>query len=332
MGVGFLGAAALQTSYEVEPAELAWEELSPAHFDLRWAVPRYRGVPGRDLARELEDLAGAGAFGDLAHGVTDVPEAYRAPYLQNRTPEALSHRAEAVRELLLDARLLSADWDPTDDEPDDGFLQGESWPLAGEGAPWNDLRVDPVAEQGAVFVRCDLSTWKETENDFPRFHEDVGAEYEEVWPVDGTHFRGVDPDGGAFEAHAAFLRRDLPFPFGGYSFELELLARLDEQGRVVTQVYSTSDDFHWMAGRDVCLPVMTTEGRPVGLIVTRALGFDLDGVPDRGHHRVESIRGALGNLKRRAEALFRERGGEFGPLEGVLPDYPVRGDGERRTR
>ena len=106
----------------------------------------------------------------------------------------------------------------------------------------------------------------------------------------------------------------------------------------MTDIYSTSDDFYWLAGRDVYLPVETSDGELVAYLAVRHYGFDLDGVPDKGKNRREALRASLGNLRRKAEAIFAESGGVMRPERsedpgdsetasprGAVPEFPVRG-------
>ena len=121
------------------------------------------------------------------------------------------------------------------------------------------------------------------------------------------------------------FRCNLPFPFSGYTCDLRVLNRLDGDGHLVTDIYSKSKDFHWMAGRDVFIPVRTSDGRWVATLAVRLFGFDLDGVPDRDGHRRAALRGSLGNLKRDAEASFAARNEPPRTVEGALPPFVVHG-------
>lgn len=43
----------------------------------------------------------------------------------------------------------------------------------------------------------------------------------------------------------------------------------DDDGHLVTDIYSTSENSYWMAGRDVFVPVTTSAGEFVGMLVAR---------------------------------------------------------------
>ena len=116
----------------------------------------------------------------------------------------------------------------------------------------------------------------------------------------------------------------LPFPFGGYTCDLRILNRLDGEGRLVTDIHSTSRGFHWMAGRDVFLPLYDADGEWVAMVMLRQFGFDLKGVPDKAKHRRAALRGGVGNLKLGAERRFPGQGGEP-VVRGEVPTFVVRG-------
>ena len=57
-------------------------------------------------------------------------------------------------------------------------------------------------------------------------------------------------------------------------------------------------------------------------LLVRLYGFDIDDVPEGGGG---GRRGSLGNVKRRAEKLLVERGGETSARTEVLPMFRLRG-------
>lgn len=324
---GVPGARATGEGFEVEPRELAWSELAERAFDPRWRLPPRR-TSGTDLRAAMVELAALRfevadadgttlrSFGDLARAAGPLGADERRAWLDDllrRAPEALAGEQATLRELLLDDQLFDRRWNPDDDLPRDGFVHADAWDLAELGAPWNDLGVTPLAEQGACFVRTDAATWKAVESDYRRYFDHVGVAYESLHPKRGTHYRGTDPDGLPFWTYRLHARCDLPFPFGDYKMDVHVLNHA-EGGRLVCDVYSTSEDFHWLAGQDVFVPVAASDGAPVGLLVVRVYGFDLDGVPDKPAHRRAALRSALGNLRRAVERVERD------------PDSPRPGD------
>lgn len=325
---------------EVAPTPLAWEELSPQVFDLGWRLPRVRTAEGQDLLAELERLValrfearGPGgetfrSLADLAHAITSVERP--GPWLDRvlGSAPALERRwGKALRQLLLQDQLLAKRWDPGRDGARDGLLMGEAWELSEEGAPWDSFEVEATAQQGAALIRADLATIKRLENDYRLYPENAGADYEEIYPVAGGHQRGKDPRGEDFAAVQLYFRCELPLWYPDYSCDLRMLTCLDETRRVECHIYSKSEDFYWLAGRDVFLPLRSSdspESAPRGYLVVRQYGFDLEGVPDGESNVREALRGSLGNLKRRAEAAAQ--GAPLtDPSELSVPPFAVRG-------
>jgi len=230
-----------------------------------------------------------------------------------------------IRQLLSDGGLEAREWNPDDDRKDDGILLADPWRLDKEGSRWSDLTADGRVEQAAAFVKADLDTIKQLENDYTHYRSHVGPEYEAIFPVSGSHYRGTDPRGNDFATLRLFFECDLPFPFGSYKADVRILNWIDDRGRFVTDIYSDSDDFNWFVGRDVFLPVETSAGEPVGWVVVRLFGFDIDNVPDKPDHRQAALRSSLGNLKRKAERRFREASFEIDDVEPKVPDFRVLG-------
>lgn len=334
-----LALAFFGESYAVEPRPLEWAELGPETFDPRWQLPAARRDGGEDLVADIEALVawrfdGAPAraptcLGDLVAASADVEAQNRDEWLdslEGRFPELFALHGEAFSELLLDERLFSRKWKPKDDHARDGMLLAdEGWDLAATGAPWKRFGSATV-EQGAVLIRADAATLRELENDYRTYPSDVGATYEWIRPLRAGFRTGTDPEGLAFAIVRFGMRNDLPFPFGSYEAEVFNLYRTDRLGRLVTDVYSLSEDLHWAAGRDVHLPVHTSAGEQVATVIVRLYGFDLDGIPDARRHRRTELRRNFGNLKRKAEARFRAERRSFAPDPGHVPDFPVWGE------
>lgn len=324
-----LALAALGTSFEVEALPLAREQLSPAVFDLGRLLPAERSK-GRDLVREMRALVALRfeaadadgrdlrCFGDLLRASLQLDGEARERWLDDlgrRAPELFAAWGADLRELLLDDHLRSKRWNPDRDDARDGMVLAEGWNLADEGQPpWSELRRAPVVEQAATVFRADLATIKEVENDYRHYPDNVGSDYLAIYPLEGSHYRGE-----GFDALSIYFRCDLPFPFFDYECELHILNEIGPGGGLVTHIYSTSRDFHWLAGRDVLLPVEASDGAWVAFLLVRQFGFDLDGVPDGPKHRRAALRGSLGNLKRKSESRFLELGVEPRVLAGVPP-------------
>ena len=297
--------------YEVPARPATWDELSPDRFDRAMFLPE-DCRPGDDLLARMRallalefELDGARRnFGDLvrlAHALEPGQRYAWLDRLAQRAPELVATWGVELRELLLDGGLSRPEWDPADDRGDDGILMGAGWEPQGCAWPRPDRTLAPRFEQAAVLYRADLATIKLVENDYRDYTEHVGADFDTIYPVRDDHLEGEDEAGQPFRYLSLYSRSDLPFPFSGYSCDLRILNRVDADGNLRTDIYSPSEDFHYMAGCDQFLPVEDSDGATVAYLAVRDFGFDIDGVPDRAKHRREALRATLGNLKRKAE-------------------------------
>ncbi|MFT7669807.1 MAG: hypothetical protein ACI8X5_002514 [Planctomycetota bacterium] len=306
--------------FEVKAKKLSWEKLSPNVFDRKWILPEPRTVPGPNLLAEMRSLIALRfdilapdgnryrCFGDLVAAANDLNHQARQDWLDLLAPVLSADFENDLGKLIFDERLHSEEWKPSKSHAHDGLLLGSSWNMEREKkGPWSEVDVRPLMEQAAILLRADLANVKSIENDYRAYPDNVGMDYEEIYPVDGSYFVGSDSDSRPFSTLSLRFRCDLPFPFTTYSTLLRILNRFDESGVLYTDIYSTSNDFYWMAGRDVFLPVTTTDGEWVAFLLVRHFGFDLDGVPDGSDDRQEALRSSLGNLKRNSERLYRNR-------------------------
>jgi hypothetical protein len=101
--------------------------------------------------------------------------------------------------------------------------------------------------------------------------------------------------------------------------------RLDERGRLVSDVAAVGEDFYWLAGQDFYLPLERANGEFVAMLYVRRFGTDLRGVPDKGEHLEAGCRQGMGGLKREAEELWRERGTREPLVRGQVPTFDVHG-------
>jgi len=235
-----------------------------------------------------------------------------------------------LSELLCDEKLRGRKWDPDDDDPCDGIffarpLSMKKWNLA----PWSKLDGSRLVQQGCTLIHADFEAIKAAENDYTTYSKRVGSAYEEIYPVADGFVRGVDDRQNPFSALKVFFRCDLPFPFTGYDCDLRILNRTDSQGFFASDIYSTSRDFLWMAGRDVFIPVRTSDGTWVGTLLVRLFGFDLRAVPDGDGDRQAGLRSSLGSLKRDSEAEFARSGGRPRTVEKTTPLFEVVGGKSR---
>lgn len=332
----------------VLPRQVTWDELASA-FDPAYLLPDdlkmsadERG-PAVDLARTMRRLASE-VYPDKS-GVAGVPTcfgdvivAYRAAHgdvaagrealarVAKRNPLLWKDLEPWAAELLCDARFRAKGWDPDRDDACDGFAYARPFTLEGRTEKaWKKRDGADLVQQAAVLIEADLEAIKSAEFDFRTFHSRPGANYERVGPVADSYVVGQDPRGAPFSALRFLFESDLPFPFSTFTCDLHVLNRVDAQQRLVCDVYSTSKDFHWLAGRDHYFPVRTSTGAWVATLVVRWSGFDLRGVPDDDGARAGALRSNLGGLKRDAEAAFRAYGGPPRTVEKTWPAFEVHG-------
>ncbi|MCA8979134.1 MAG: hypothetical protein KDC14_03835 [Planctomycetes bacterium] len=325
------------TVFTVAERPLEWDELSEETFDPRWMLPAAPPEGQPNLLAEMEQLA------DLRFGL-DAPDGTRLEtlgdflaasrgmdfeqrsawwnQLQAQRPELFAEWGSRLFLLTFDDFLVGLDWKPSKEHARDGIIEGQQWTLGEEaGAPWSELSGDVRLNQAALWIDADLAAIKQVENDYASYPDHVGADFEAIYPLENTAWRGRDAERGEFSGLRLYFRCDLPFPFSDYECDLHMLNRRDARGRLVTDIYSTSADFHWLAGRDVFLPLFTSGGEPAGHLLVRVYGFDLAGVPDRDHHRMDALRASVGNLKRLAQAVPTAT--DTAP--DAIPRYAIRG-------
>lgn len=329
----------------VAPRTVEWAEMVRTVFDPTWILPG--GLPlaedeeglGWELGAELPprvslvvepspgDPGAPRSFGDLAvlaRGLDPAQLAALLERVERAQPELWRAIGAFAGELLRDDGLRGAGWDPGRDCADDGLLMARPLTLEGLASePWKSIRGSRFVQQAAAFVRADAEAIKAAENDYTRYTGRAGTSYESIEAVEGSYLRGLDPAGRPFAALAVRFESDLPFPFSSYECDLRILNRLREDGRLTCDIASPSRDFHWMAGRDLFVPVFSSDGAFQGELVVRLFGFDLRGVPDGDDARRGGLRASLGSLKREAEELFRGRAEVPLASGGQVPDFRV---------
>lgn len=331
--------------------DVPWTVLTARVFDPRWTLPETRAAPSAgpdeppvDLRERFADLLARrfGADGDdpRVRSFGDAHRAVRAlekdakgrnAFLARLRTERLPLWVEAGEEFEQTAQdqfLRSASWTPATDHFADGMLFGRPFrPDASRTAPWTRLD-EPTVQQAAAMFFADATAILEAENDYAAYPAHVGSTYEWIHAVRGSHLRAKDPAGRVATALRVLFRSDLPFPYTTYDCDLRILHRVDSRGRIATDIYSTSADFHWLAGQDTLFPVETSDGEWTGTLVVRVFGFDMVGVPDGESEVREAIRSSLGNLKRGAEERFRRHvaaGGAPRHDPATVPDVAVTG-------
>lgn len=331
-------------TYQDERFEVVPESVSggigETSFDPLWRLPpvpegqvdlvaRSRQMLGARYEVQLPGGGQARCFGDLIRAGLAIEGSRRGAWLDQLEAESSARSMPyryAIRQLLQDDFFRGGDWDPEESKSTDGFWEGPGWkPTAAmlEDPPWGEVDVGVRLEQATVFIAADLGSIKAAENDYSAYPDDVGAEYDWIYPVDDAYVRD---ENDAFAALEIDFKCDLPFPFTGYRCELKILNEIDPLGCLVTHIYSTSDDFHYMVGKDVFLPVDTSDGARLGYLLVRDFGFDLDNIPDGAKHRRAGLRSSLGNLRIKAEKIQQESGREISPVSlDRVPDFRLIG-------
>jgi len=331
----------------VRPTSSTWAELVRDGFDVAWILPedlpvaRDEGAgPAVNLVEDarrllaLKDEApglAPATFGDAVLAIRRAgggAEARERVFAELRaTRPALARELEpALRELLADETLRGTAWDPERDDARDGLWFARPLTLERlQTAPWSRLEGSKLVQQAAALVFADLDAIKAAENDYRAYPARPAAAYEAIYPIVGSHRRGLDPRGAPFASLRIHFRCDLPFPFSEYRCDLSILNRTGRDGTLRCDIVSTSRDFLWLAGRDTFLSVRASDGTWVGTLVVRWFGFDLRGVPDGDDARRAGLRSSLGSLKREAEALFTASGARPRTTDGRVPNFDVRG-------
>ncbi len=277
----------------------------------RSVVARVAAITTARLAADPagDAIARASCIGDLVAWIRGRPESERDSALARVLAERKDLTAdgrEALGEWMRVASLRDPEWTPDDDHGDDGLWQPDSLEFDSDlGIPGGDS--DGMRfRQGAALYFADLATIKAHERDFAHYPDRAGTTYRSIGLVaDSTRFLEIEGQGAVLAYHVVFIS-DLPFPFGEYTCDLAVMDRRDAKGRLRCDIHSASEDFHWMAGCDVYLPLRSSDGKLVAWVIARIFGFDLDDVPDADSDRATALRGSLLNLKRESERSTAE--------------------------
>ncbi|MBL8858330.1 MAG: hypothetical protein JNL28_07505 [Planctomycetes bacterium] len=336
-------AAVTPFGVELTPRSVEWTAVERTVFPAAWVLPAAVWSPSeasRALPHSLRDLAverfeapekatWMSSVGDmvLEHrrrgGSRSALDALLAE-LKAERPGVHAVVAPLLAEVLVADALRRKGWDPDVKDRDDGVFFG---PMLERNkttvGPWKDQKGTLAFHQAATFIRADLDAILKALHDYPALARDPGTSYEKIDPRADTFVVGLDPQIGPFAALRLSIRSDLPFPFSHYDLDLGILHRLDAEKHLVTYVFSPSNDFYWLAGQDFHYPVRSAAGEWVGTLLVRISGFDLRGVPDGEDDRKLGTLTALGNIRRRAEALFTAEGEVPRTVDGALPTLHV---------
>lgn len=336
---------------DLTPVEMTWSEFAGAHYDAALILPTPSaadldrdGKRTIDLARAMKELARAryaaatepasqwaASFGDIAaefrackgkRGPTDA----LLGKLEREHADVWRALSSFLPELVRSEALYRDDWDPGDELDDDGLLTAPPWQIKvspERAAFWNRIDGDRDVCQAAVLIYADLESIKRVEYDYADCKTQPGNQYRQIYPVPGSLVRGKDEAGHDFFSMRIWFENHVPFPFKNVKAELTKVDHFDQDGILLSEVYSTSERFYWLAGRDVLDPVQKSGGELVGYLMVRTTGFDAAGLPDGESDRMKGVRAALGNRKHIAEALFSKRGAKAELVPGKLPSVPM---------
>jgi hypothetical protein len=332
------------------PRTVTWDEMSRDVFRSEWILPEGLPIeakegsgPAWDLAVKMPELARlvvppSATDASAPRCLGDVVRDMRLARKEGRDADAVIARVKTAQpelwtaiepcanEILHDDKLFSKKWDPDDDDARDGFCFARPLTIAKVGkAPWKDFDGSKLVHQAVQLIHADLEAIKAAENDFPAYKKRPKNTYEWIYPLEGSYVRGTDDKGHPFAALCMFFESDLPFPFSTYKCDLHILSRTDAHGDFVCDIYSPHEDWLWMAGRDVFVPLRSSDGAWQATVMVRWFGFDMKGVPDGDDDRRAALRSGAGALKRDAEALFAAYGGPPRTIEGRTPAFEVLG-------
>jgi len=183
-----------------------------------------------------------------------------------------------------------------------GVVFGSDWSiLPGQGRvdAWNRLEGRPLVLQAVASVLADFDSIQRAQRDYVHLLEERKDDLLDLYPIAGSYVCGEDPKGRPFASLSEQQLHDLPWPYANVPCELHVLERAEEGGRFVTETYSTSRDFYWLAGRDLYLPV---DG---GFLLVTSFGMDVRGVPDSRGDIADRMKSRLVSIQQDAERRAR---------------------------
>jgi hypothetical protein len=243
--------------------------------------------------------------------------------LQQQLPGLDARSAAWVSELVRDTILREGDWDPSEDEPDDGLLFTVAWELdtkvQGRHHFWRQRRGSNKVYQMAVLYFADSAAICDTALDFEQYKQHVDNRYDEIGIVANSLRQGTDSAGRSFAYYKLFYTWDLPFPFSSYDCHADVLIHFDAYNNLLTDMSARGGDLYWGSAQGLFLPVLDRNGERVCAMMVQQFGFDLDGVPDGEDDRLQAYRSQVGSKKIFAEARFEKRMQNHKPARAMMP-------------
>ena len=240
--------------------------------------------------------------------------------LASRAPRVWEQVRDFLPEWARDDYLYSDGWTPQRTgrparAENDGILERPPFLLAASPSAPDETAQDEEEDahrkiyQASAPVYASLEELFAAENDFGTYHRQAGANYREVFPLEGAYFTGTDPAGSPFLLYdVSYFQR--PLPLWNLRFKLrQMLHR--PGGRWQMENRLIEGDMHYLRLSIFYDPIHTLDGRLIGHVKTEWLDVDIRGLPDRDADRQAGVRGDVGNIKRMAE----ER-------SGGIPSHP----------
>lgn len=320
-------------------AEVSVQATTDDVFDSRLALPFVLlvddvGEPATLLAQGLKRLARAPfrpeagekalALGDV---LVDLKQGVTWEELRAVAPWA-SDESDVLDQLAREASFRSAEWRANPSDAQDGFyvMQAPTKISVNAVEPWGSTRCDREVYQvaTALFLRQGgaraldpervIASLKSVEKNLASYKRLRGLQH----PYTDVHLAsepprfvlGPDLERPLFLAWSMACEVKMPASVLDLGFVLHLREGFDEEGYMITETYSSDDQFCTNAGRDTYIPVYDAEQGLRCLLMVTTHCLDLKGYgrgKDNQRTRVTTILEYQGSLKYYAEEAYGER-------------------------
>jgi len=301
-------------------AELAYTEGSVFSkkevrtVDLSEQVPRWLALRFDGEAYRAPEpwMRSTGDILEAFHKTRGAARAQEAllEQLETRAPRVWAEVRDFLPEWARDDYLYSGAWTPQKTgkpgkAENDGILERPAFLLApSAGAGGEGSGDGRKVYQASAPIYASLEELFAAENDFGTYHRQAGANYREVFPLEGTYFAGTDPAGSPFLLYdVSYFQK--PLPLWNLRFQLRQFLHRDRD-RWQMENRLLGGDMNRLRLRIFYDPIRTTDGQVIGHVKTEWLDVDIDGLPDGDSDRQMGTRGDVGNIKRMAEGTVTE--------------------------
>jgi hypothetical protein len=282
------------------PRRISWEALLREHFDRKRCLPRpsaeeLSASDQTDLEEDVRALARKPGLGELLLSLRE-----------RAAPEVGSVASERMTSEGVASKRVDSKW--IEGMKPGRCVYGRDWtvrPDQGRGDPWDRLEGRGLVVRAMTAVVADVDAIQRARRDYARQLQDQGDDLLDLYPIAGSYVCGEDPHGRPFASITEYMLNDLPWPYANAPCELHVLELAGDEGDLVTETYSTSPDFYWLAGRDAYFPVRTAAGAHAGYLLVTSFGMDVRGVPDSRGDVADRVKSHLAWIQRNAERLAR---------------------------